>query len=169
MVSFLHLLSDIHLYIGLFHSFWILHNQLFFLSLLFLKLMFKYVHLGLPWWLSGRECACNAGDVGLIPGWGRSPVEDTATHSSIFAWRIPWTEEPGGLQLIGLQRVGHDWSEWACRHTSLSTLNTHTDRSIFLQKRHFLIASSFSFLMQQLFSVSFTPFSRTFFFFNCYL
>ena len=32
-----------------------------------------------------------------------------ATHSSILAWRIPWTENPGGLQLLGLQRVGHDW------------------------------------------------------------
>ena len=31
-----------------------------------------------------------------------------ATHSSILAWRIPWTEEPGGLQQMGLQRVGHD-------------------------------------------------------------
>ena len=38
-----------------------------------------------------------------------------ATHSSILAWRIPWTEEPGGLQSIGLQRVGHD------RATQLST------------------------------------------------
>ena len=34
--------------------------------------------------------------------------EDMATHSSILAWRIPWTEEPGGLQSMGLQRVGHD-------------------------------------------------------------
>ena len=34
--------------------------------------------------------------------------EGTATHSSILAWRIPWTEEPGGLQFIGSQRVGHD-------------------------------------------------------------
>ena len=33
-----------------------------------------------------------------------------ATHSSILAWRIPWTEEPGGLQFTGLQRVGHDWA-----------------------------------------------------------
>ena len=31
-----------------------------------------------------------------------------ATHSSILAWRIPWTEEPGGLQFTGLQKVGHD-------------------------------------------------------------
>ena len=34
--------------------------------------------------------------------------EDIATHSSILAWRIPWTEEPGGLQSIGSQRVGHN-------------------------------------------------------------
>jgi len=53
----------------------------------------------------------NAGDIresGLIPGSGRSPEEGTATHSSILAWRIPWTVEPGGLQSIVLQRVGHD-------------------------------------------------------------
>ena len=38
------------------------------------------------------------------------PLEnDVATHSSILSWRIPWTEEPGGLQSMGLQRVGHDW------------------------------------------------------------
>ena len=36
-----------------------------------------------------------------------------ATHSSILAWEIPWTEKPGGLQSIGLQRVGHDWRDWA--------------------------------------------------------
>ena len=33
-----------------------------------------------------------------------------ATHSSILAWKIPWTEEPGGLQSMGSQRVGHDWA-----------------------------------------------------------
>ena len=44
-----------------------------------------------------------------------------ATHSSILAWKIPWTEEPGGLQSIGLRRVGHKWSNLACRlqHTRL--------------------------------------------------
>ena len=37
------------------------------------------------------------------------PLEkETATHSSILAWRIPWTEEPGGLRLMGPQRVGHN-------------------------------------------------------------
>jgi len=40
---------------------------------------------------------------------GEDPLEEgMATHSSILAWRIPWTEEPGGLQSIGLQRVGHN-------------------------------------------------------------
>ena len=39
------------------------------------------------------------------------PLEkEMATHSSISAWRIPWTQEPGGLQSTGLQRVGHDWA-----------------------------------------------------------
>ena len=47
-------------------------------------------------------------DVGSIPGLGRSPKEGMAIHSSIPAWRIPWTEEPGGLQSMGSQRVGHD-------------------------------------------------------------
>ena len=52
--------------------------------------------------------ARDAGGVGLIPGWGRSPEEEMATHSSIIAWEIPWTEEPAGLQSIVLQRVGQD-------------------------------------------------------------
>ena len=41
-----------------------------------------------------------------------------ATHSSILAWRIPWAEEPGGLQSKGLQRVGHNWSDLACMYMS---------------------------------------------------
>ena len=39
--------------------------------------------------------------------------KEMATHSSILAWRIPWTEEPGSLQSIGSQRVRHNWSNWA--------------------------------------------------------
>ena len=41
--------------------------------------------------------AGNTGNAGSIPGSGISPVEGMATHSSFLAWRIPWTEEPGGL------------------------------------------------------------------------
>ena len=87
-----------------------------------------------------KESACNAGDLGLIPGLGRSPGEEWTSlvaqtvkrlstmretwvqslgwedplekemtiHSSTIAWKIPWTEEPGRLQSMGSQRVGHD-------------------------------------------------------------
>ena len=41
-------------------------------------------------------------------GWEDSLEEGMATHSSMIAWRIPWTEEPGGRQYMGSQRVGHD-------------------------------------------------------------
>ena len=42
---------------------------------------------------------------------GEDPLEkEMATHSSILAWRIPWTEEPAGLQSMGSQRVGHNWA-----------------------------------------------------------
>ena len=41
----------------------------------------------------------------------QDPLEkEMATHSSVFAWKIPWTEEPGGLQSMGLQRAGHYWA-----------------------------------------------------------
>ena len=44
--------------------------------------------------------------------------EEMATRSSILAWIIPWTEEPGELQSTGSQRIGHDWSDWARTHTA---------------------------------------------------
>ena len=51
----------------------------------------------------GKESACNAGDPGSFLGW-EDPVEkEMAIHSSILAWTVPWTEEPGGLQSMGLQ------------------------------------------------------------------
>ena len=46
----------------------------------------------------------DTGDTRLTPGSGRSPGDDMATHSSILAWKILWTEEPGGLQSIRLQK-----------------------------------------------------------------
>ena len=55
----------------------------------------------------GKVSVCNVGDLGSIPGLGRSPGEGMAVQSSILAWRIPWMEEPGGLQSTGSQRVGH--------------------------------------------------------------
>ena len=92
---------------------------------------------GFTCWFSGKESTCKAGatgDWGSIPGSGRFPggghgnpqeigvqslaqedslEEDMATHSSILTWKTPWTEEPGRLQSMGLQRVrqGHDWRD----------------------------------------------------------
>ena len=60
------------------------------------------VFLGFSCGSAGKESACNGGDLGLIPGLGRSPGEGNGTHSSILACRIPWT-----VQSMGWQRVRH--------------------------------------------------------------
>ena len=64
----------------------------------------------LPCGSDSKESTCNVGDLGSIPGSGRSAGEGNATHSSILAWKIPWMEELGGLQPMGSQRVGHNWA-----------------------------------------------------------
>ena len=58
-------------------------------------------------------------------GWEEDPLEEeTATHSSIRAWRIPWTEEPSRLQSMGSWRVRHNWTtEHSCMHTYIHTAN----------------------------------------------
>ena len=58
---------------------------------------------GLPWWLGGKDSVRNAGDRSL--GWEDPLEEDMVTHSSILAWKIPWTEEPGGLQSMSLKEL----------------------------------------------------------------
>ena len=60
-------------------------------------------HSNFPSGSDGKESTCSAGDLGLIPGQEDPLEEGMATNSSILAWRIPWTEEPGGLQFMGLQ------------------------------------------------------------------
>ena len=56
---------------------------------------------GAPGGSASKQSACNAGDLGSIPGW-EDPLEKGVTnHSSIFAWKIPWTEETGRLQSMG--------------------------------------------------------------------
>ena len=62
------------------------------------------------------------GNVVQSPG-QEDPLEDgMATHSNILAWRIPWTEEPGGLQSIESQRVRHDWSDLERMHSQVICL-----------------------------------------------
>ena len=64
--------------------------------------------MGFPNGSDGKESTYNAGDLGLIPVSGRSPGEGNGYVFSSIAWRIPWTEEPGRLQSMGLQIAGHD-------------------------------------------------------------
>ena len=62
---------------------------------------------GFPGGSDGKESACNAGDPSLIPGQEDPLEKGMATRFSTLPWRIPGTEETGGLQSMELQRVGH--------------------------------------------------------------
>ena len=90
--------------------------------------------IGLPWWLSGKE---STGDVGSVPGWGRSLGEGNGNLFSILAWQITWTQEPGGLQSTGSQRVGHDWVigegngkplQYSCLENPMNSMKRQNDR-----------------------------------------
>ena len=72
-------------------------------------------NLGLPGGSVIKSWLANSGDVGSIPGLGRSLQEEMATHYSVLDWKIPWTEEPGGLQSMGSQKSWTRLSEWAHR------------------------------------------------------
>ena len=71
-------------------------------------LFYAEILVGFPGGSEVKNPPANAGDAGLVPGSGRSLEKGMATHSTVLAWRIPWTEDPGGLQFTGLQRAGHD-------------------------------------------------------------
>ena len=76
-------------------------------------------------------CQCRRPNETRVQYLGREdPLEEEmTTHSSILAWRIPWTEGPGGLPSTGLQRVGHNWRSLACMYILLYHM-----RTIFLKK-----------------------------------
>ena len=63
---------------------------------------------GFPGGSDSKVSACTAGDLSSIPALGRPLEKEMTTHSSIRAWRVPWTEEPGGLPFMVLQIVRHD-------------------------------------------------------------
>ena len=102
---------------------------------------------GLPRWCSGEESTCHLQEVQekwiWSLDWEDALEKEMATHSSILAWKVPWTEEPS-RQFIGLQRVGHNW-ETACTHT-----HTHTHLKWYPQNFSFITASSGSVLLAQL-------------------
>ena len=80
------------------------------------------VQSGLPRQLFGEESACQCRDVSSVPG-SDSLEQEMASHSSILAWAIPWTEEPGGLQSISLQRFRHDLATEQQQSSVQSVLN----------------------------------------------
>ena len=73
------------------------------LVFLFNSLTFIYLVLGFLYSSVGKESACNAGDLSSIPGMGTPLEKEMVAYSSILAWIIPWTEEPGGLQSMESQ------------------------------------------------------------------
>ena len=84
--------------------------------------------------------------VGEIPGLGRPPGGGHGSPLRHSCLRIPWTEEPGGLQSMGLQRVRHDWSDLACS-TLFSMWTIHTIRNYSLliwEKTHYLVCEEFA-------------------------
>ena len=119
-------------------------------STFFPYLTFPIGRNGFPGGSDDKESACSAGDLGSIPGSGRSPGEEKyplgTSHSSILAWRIPWTEEPGRLQIMGLQRVVHDWAtKYTCTLAGKSSLRSLCSKStypyLFLKKWLIVILS----------------------------
>ena len=66
------------------------------------------VHVSFSGGFDNKESACSAGDSGLIPGLERSPGEGNGHPLQYSCLENPWTEEPGGLQSIGSQKVRHD-------------------------------------------------------------
>ena len=96
--------------------------------------MFRQIYISHPqWWAflvvlvvkKPHATAADIRDADSIPGSGRSPGGEQPTletHSSILAWRIPWTEKPGRLQSMRSPTVGHNWSNSAHTHTHTSSL-----------------------------------------------
>ena len=72
---------------------------------------------GLPWWSSGWDSILPMQGPGFDPHSGNYMEKEMTAYSWILAWRIPWKEEPGRLQSMGLQRVRHDWSDLTHIHT----------------------------------------------------
>ena len=78
------------------------------LSINMIKMIVHRPTLGFPGGSEIKASARNAGNLGSIHGLGRSPGERNGNPLQYSSWRIPWTEDPGGLQSTGSQRVGHN-------------------------------------------------------------
>ena len=91
-----------------------------------MKFMY-WVTLGLPWWC--RQCKASAAmqeSWVWSLGWEDPLEKGMATHSSILAWRTPWTEEPGGLPPVRSQRVRHNWETFTFTSFHSSNIKWYT-------------------------------------------
>ena len=117
-----------------------------------------------PGGTSGKESACQFRICyrhELDPWVGKIPLEEEMiTHSRILAWRIPWTEEPGGLQSMGSQGIGHDWVtelNWYLHHLLLpfgyinmkNIMQWNSRRSISLTEEHLIISIRYTFFFSK--------------------
>ena len=85
-----------------------------------------------PYHVEQWERICLLMQVTFVQCLGQNSLEeDVATHSSLLAWKIPWTEEPGWLQSTGSQRVAHTWSCYAYPNQSSSPINLLLNCSLF--------------------------------------
>ena len=88
------------------------------------------VYVGPPWWQSGKDSPCQCGRWLWSLGWEVPLEKEMATHSSILAWEIPWTEEHGGLQSSVAK--SHTWLKWLSMHTHTHT-HTYIHKHTFSQ------------------------------------
>ena len=99
----------------------------------------------LPWWLSGKESTCQCRRCEFNPWVGKIPWRrEMAPHSSSLAWEIPWTEEPGGLQSMGLQKSQkwlrlRFWNKSPPSVASCSVTSLPCSPSFQIVKRQFLL------------------------------
>ena len=96
-----------------------------------------------------KNPSANAGDIGSIMDWEHLLEEALASHSSILAWKIPWSEKPDRLQSIGSHKVGHDWSNLACTNALChkGKLYEHMMRYLILVFQDVFFLYTFSFIL----------------------
>ena len=114
--------------------------------------------------LAVKNLPANAGDardVSSAPGLGRSPEGAQGNQLQYFAWRIPWTEEPGGLPFIGSQRGGCDLSDLA--HICMPSLELHINGIIYYISGFFHLLNTYEIHLHYFFFWN----SVSFFFFLC--
>ena len=86
--------------------------------------------MGFPGGAAVKSLPASTGDVGSIPELGRALEKEMVAHSSLLAWEIPWTEEPGRLQPMESQRVRHDCARTHARTHTRTHAHTHRTSTV---------------------------------------